>query len=64
MSTMNDYEEDLYGFPLGNKEKCVRIFGWTISRRVDRCMDPAGSRITSKIPPLFDGLTSSLSTRS
>ena len=36
MSIMNDYEEDLDGFSTENKRKTARIYGWSISRSVDR----------------------------
>ena len=55
MSIMNAYEEDLDDFPAENR-KTGRIIGWNIPRRIDR--STAGSGITTKIPPLFDGSTS------
>ena len=35
---MNDYEEDLDGFPAENKENLAESMVWSIFRRVDRSM--------------------------
>ena len=56
MSMMSDHEEDLDGFPLENKEKTGRIYGWSTSRRVDISLYSSG--ITAKIPPDLNGSTS------
>ena len=33
---MNDCEEDLDGFPFEKEREAIRIYGWSISRRVER----------------------------
>ena len=54
---MNDYEEDLDGFPPENKEKPAEsTVGSYRAESTDLCT--ARSGITAKIPPLFDGSTS------
>ena len=52
MSMMNDYEEDLDGFPAENR-KTSRIY-----RAKSTDLYTTGSGMTAKIPPLFDGSTS------
>ena len=44
-------------FQLKTKKKTGRIYGWSQSRRINRSMGSC-KRITTKIPPLFDGSTS------
>ena len=55
---MSDYEEDLDDFPAENKEKPAEsMVGAYRAESTDHYT--AGSGITPKIPPLFDGSTSS-----
>ena len=54
---MTMYEEDLEGFPAENKEKPAEsMVGTYRAESTDQWT--AGSGITTKIPPLFDGSTS------
>ena len=54
---MNDYEEDLDDFPAENRGKSVEsVVGACRAESTD--LYTAGSGITTKIPPLFDGPTS------
>ena len=58
MSMMNDCEEDLDGFPAEQEEKTAEsMVGAYRAESTD--LYTAGSEITAKIPPLFDGSTSS-----
>ena len=56
MSMINDHEEDLDDFPSANKEKPAEsVVGAYRAESTD--LFTAGSEITAKIPPLFDGST-------
>ena len=57
MSMMNDHEEDLDDFPAENKEKPAESMVEAY-RAESTDQKTAGSGITKKIPPLFDGSTS------
>ena len=57
ISMMSDYGEDLDDFPVENSEKPAESFvGAYRAESTDQWI--AGSGITTKIPPLFDGSTS------
>ena len=57
MSMMNDYEEDLDDFPAEHKERpSESLVGAYRAEPTDQWT--AGSGITTKIPPPFDGSTS------
>ena len=57
MPMMSDYEEDLDDFPIENRDSKAESLARSF-RAESTNQWKAGSGITTKIPPLFDGSTS------